>query len=157
MVRIKPALIFPPDGETFTSHAGEPLTWMFDALKIKYDFGTMMRDLNPKYQVAGIEFGGALMALAHTKRAILVRKSGQVYMDQYDWSHTKTVSLIDDVCTTETSFIEAAIALANVGIGVSDYSVILDRRDLDKQTLPINSLITVADCAPILENMGVLV
>jgi len=135
-----PAIIF----GNFTLHSGGETYWLFDALRIKEQFTQLMAELSPKFYAVGIEFGGALMSQAFYSASGLVRKNGDVYIGER-YSQVSRVTLIDDVCTTEASFLAAAERLAFIGLGVHEYMCIMDRRGPEDRKLEVKSLVTVEE------------
>lgn len=133
----------------FTLHSGQKSTWICDVLELLPRFYDFMLYLHPKFPVVGIELGGALLVTAtyffdnsDTPHFGILRKDGSLYGLS---SNIKGVSLVDDVVTSENSFVAATAQLSNMGIHVNEYLCILDRRPEVFKTLPIKSLVTYKD------------
>lgn len=121
----------------YTMHSGAPSLWLFDCLKLFEDFVLLteaMDALNLSSPVAGIEYGGSLLASIHHAQRhsipILVRKveGSPVYHWQnpnQPWNHD--VTLIDDVVTTGESMRDGKEALEKLGFAVTRQVCILNR------------------------------
>lgn len=133
----------------FKSHNGLDLTWRLNALYLIEYYKEFMELLRPRYAVVGIEFCGAMLALSlFGEHAGILRKDGDfrepriyhTWAHNYNLSGHKIVTLVDDVVTTEGSFMWATDQLAQRGIAVQEYCVILDRRSGDRK-LSVKALV----------------
>ena len=132
----------------FTLHSGQHSTWIFDALPLLSDFVDFMVYLDPKFTTMGIEFCGSLLAIAKDGvNAGIIRKDGKIYEPPSYGSryNRRIVTLVDDVVTTEGSFISATMSLAAANIQVGEYIALLDRRQDEERTLDIRSLLSYKD------------
>lgn len=122
----------------YTMHSGEHSLWLFDCLKLFEDpdlFRQAMDALKLYWPVAGIEYGGSLLAAMRAGEGnstpILVRKEsegGGIYYAQNSgraWEHK--ITLIDDVVTTGTSMWMAKMSLEMEGFKVIRQVCILNR------------------------------
>lgn len=124
----------------FTLHSGQTSNWICDLLLARNKFNEMMYALWPQYPVIGIEFCGALLAFSWSRWAGFLRKDGELYLPSM---HNSIISLVDDVVTTEQSFLEAENILNNRGVEVGERLAIFDRRQ--NSTLEIKTLFAAKD------------
>ena len=127
----------------FTLHSGIKSTWICDLLVLLPSFPALMLELKPSnFPLVGIEFGGALLVtMAYPTTSGIIRKDGSTYnIPRY-----KKLTLVDDVVSTESSFLDAKEYLEASGYEIVEYLAILDRRKEENKTLIIRSLITAED------------
>lgn len=124
----------------FLLHSGQKSDWIFDSLKLSY---TQRKDvlwclgiegyrLLEKITVIGIELGGALIAYTDCVYPGLVRKDGTVYLPN---SCDDKAILLDDVCTTGSTFKMAKRALQKEGITVTKCMCIINRGNYPCESL----------------------
>jgi len=135
----------------FILHSGQHSTWIFDAIPLLSDFIDFMVYLDPKFTTMGIEFCGSLLAIAKDGgRAGIIRKDGKIYEPpsyKICWKrdNRRIVTLVDDVVTTEGSFLSSTRSLAAANIQVGEYIALLDRRPDEERTLDIRSIVSYKD------------
>ena len=138
--------------EPIVSHSGLDLDWWCDLGKAYERFSLLMHHLGPLKAIpAGIETHGWNLAIAAPSFVkVRVTKDGRVYVDDFLHPHMDDpdeVALVDDICTTGKSFIDAEVALSKRGIVVVERVCVLDRREEVQadMSLGVRSLFTTKD------------